>query len=95
MSDQMNVRLDKKTLSEFEELAKEEHLDRAALVKKILLEGLHRERVNYAIQKYILKEISIERAAQIAKLSMYEFLAVLQELGISNNVSLETLKELV
>jgi metal-responsive CopG/Arc/MetJ family transcriptional regulator len=52
MTKQMNLRLDEDLIREFEELAEEENLDRSALVKKIRLEGLQQEHLNFAIQKY-------------------------------------------
>lgn len=95
MTKQMNLRLEEKLIKEFEELAKQENLDRSSLVKKILVEGLQQERLNFALQKYILKEISLERAAEIAKVSIYELLLKMSQLGISSNISLEDLKKLI
>ena len=68
----MNLRLDEYLIKEFEELAEQENLDRSALVKKILIEGLQRERLSFAVQKYILKEISIEKASEIDDYSQVE-----------------------
>ena len=85
----MNLRLDEDLIEEFEELAKEENLDRSSLVRKILIEGLQQERLNFAIQKYLLKEISIERAAEIARISLHELILKMSQLGIPSNFSLE------
>jgi predicted HTH domain antitoxin len=85
----MNLRLDEDLIEEFEELAKEENLDRSSLVRKILIEGLQQERLNFAIQKYMLKEISIERAAEIARISLHELILKMSQLGIPSNFSLE------
>lgn len=77
---QMNLRLEDKLIKEFEELAKYENLDRSSLVKKILIEGLQQERLNFVIQKYLLKEISLERAAEIAKISIHELILKVSQL---------------
>ena len=74
MTQQMNLRLDKSLIKEFEDLAKEENLDRAAMVKKVLVEGIKNERLKVAIQKYVLKQISIEKASHIAGVSLYQFI---------------------
>ncbi|MBD3228701.1 MAG: ribbon-helix-helix protein, CopG family [Candidatus Lokiarchaeota archaeon] len=95
MTKQMNLRLDEDLIKEFEELAKEENLDRSSLVRKILIEGLQQERLNFAIQKYILKEVSIERAAEIAHISLHEFILKLSQLGIPSNFSLEDFKKVI
>jgi len=95
MTKQINLRLDEDLIKEFEELAKYKNLDRAALVKKLLIEGLQQERLNFAVQKYILKEISIEKAADIAKMSLHEFIHKITQLGIPSNLTLEDFKKIL
>jgi len=94
MTEQLNIRVDKSILQEFEDLAKQEQLDRAALVKKVMLLGLQHERVSLAVQKYAMQEVSVERAAEIAKVSVYEMLAMLVKLGIPSNIALEDFQKL-
>lgn len=91
----MNLRLDEDLLKEFEELAKQKNLDRSSLVKKILIEGLQQERLSFAIQKYVLKEVSIEKASEIAKMSLHEFILKLSQMGIQSNLTLEDFKKIV
>ena len=95
MTKQMNLRLDEDLIKEFEELAKEENLDRSALVRKILVEGLQQERLNFALQKYMLKEISIERAAEIAKISIHEIILKMSQLGITSNLTLDDYEKIL
>ncbi len=90
----MNIRLDEDLLEEYEELARQKNLDRSSLVRKVLIEGIQRERLQFAIQKYILKEISIERATEIAKISIHELLMKLSELNIPSNLTLADLKKI-
>ena len=92
---QMNLRLDEDFIKEFEELAEQQNLDRSALVKKILIEGLQQERLSFAIKKYVLKEISIEKAAEISKLSLHEFIHKMSQLGIPSNLTLEDFKKIL
>ncbi|MHA1369122.1 MAG: UPF0175 family protein [Promethearchaeota archaeon] len=93
MTEQINIRLDKEIIKGIEKLAAEEKLDRSALVRKILIDGLNRERLNFAIQKYVLGEISFERAAEIAEVSIHELLLVFGKLGISPKMTLDDLKK--
>ncbi len=95
MTEQMNLRLDKELIEDFEDLAKEENLDRASLVKKILVEGLKKERIDYAIQRYAVREISIERAARLAKVPLYEFIHILQKFGISTGLNANEYQKLL
>ena len=94
MTEQLNIRVDKSIVQEFEDLAKQEKLDRAALVKKVMLLGLQHERVSLAVQKYAMQEVSVERAAEIAKVSVHEMLAMLVKLGIPSNMALEDFQKL-
>ena len=91
----MNLRMEEELVKEFEELADQENLDRSALMKKVLIEGLQQERLNFAIQKYLLKEISVERASEIAKISIHEFVLKLTQLGIPSNLTLEDYKKIL
>ncbi|MHA1659724.1 MAG: UPF0175 family protein [Promethearchaeota archaeon] len=92
---QLNLRLEEKLIKEFEELAKHKNLDRSSLVKKILIEGLQQERLNFVIQKYLLKEISLERAAEIAKISIHELILKISQLGISSNLTLDDFRKIL
>jgi predicted HTH domain antitoxin len=94
MTKQMNIRLDEDLIKDFEDLARQKNLDRSSLVRKILIEGLQQERLNFAIQKYILKEISLDRAAEIAKISIHEMILKLTELNIPSNITLKDLEKL-
>ena len=91
----MKLRLDEDLIKEFEELAEQQNLDRSALVRKILVEGLQQERLNFALQKYMLKEISIERAAEIAKISIHDLILKMSQLGIPNNLTVEDIQKIL
>jgi len=95
LTKQINLRMEEELVKEFEELADQENLDRSALMKKVLIEGLQQERLNFAIQKYLLKEISVERASEIAKISIHEFVLKLTQLGIPSNLTLEDYKKIL
>ncbi|KKN06510.1 hypothetical protein LCGC14_1076510, partial [marine sediment metagenome] len=73
----------------------QENLDRSALVRKILIEGLHQERLNFALQKYLRKEISIERAAEIARVSMHDIILKMSQLGIPSNLTIEDFEKIL
>lgn len=95
MTKQMNLRLDEELIKEFEELAESENLDRSALIKKVLKEGIQQERFNFAIKNYVLKEISLEKAAEIAKISLHELIVKITQLGIPSNLTIEDFKKLM
>ena len=95
MTKQMNLRLDEDLIKEFEELAEQENLDRSALVRKILIEGLQQERLNFALQKYMMKEISIERASEIARIPLHDLILKMSQLGIPSNLTIEDFEKIL
>ncbi|MHA1230112.1 MAG: UPF0175 family protein [Candidatus Helarchaeota archaeon] len=95
MSEQLNIRLSKEIIKDLENLSLITNLDRTSLARKILIEGLKREKLNVAIQKYINKEISIEKAAEISGLSLYELIEVFSRFGITSNISIDDIKKII
>ena len=95
MTEQLNLRLNKDLIKELEKLANFENLDRTVLAKKILIEGIEREKINYVIQKYIQKEISIERASEISGLSLFELIEIFSKLGIAHNLTEDIIRKLI
>jgi predicted HTH domain antitoxin len=95
MTEQLNLRLERSLLKEVEDLAKNENLDRSALVKKILIDGLNQERLNFALQKYLQQTISLERAAEIAKISIHEMIQIVGKLGITSQFSVEDFQKIM
>ena len=95
MTERLNLRINRETIRELEKLAEETNLDRAVLAKKILIEGIQREKLNLIIQKYIHKEISMERASEISGLSLYELIEIFSRLGIPSNLSIDDIQKIL
>ncbi len=79
---QVNIRLERELLQELDEMAEAESLDRAELARRLLREGLKRERVRHALGRYREGEVSAARAAEVARISLYEMLDRIHETGI-------------
>ena len=73
------TRVSEDIVKEIEFICKVEGLDKAAVVKKLLLEGLKKWKLDYALKLYREGKISIWRAARIADLSLWEFIDILRE----------------
>ncbi|MFP8890679.1 UPF0175 family protein [Natrialbaceae archaeon A-CW2] len=58
---------------ELEEYLEEERLDRSTAVRKLLSEGLEEWRREQALKRLAAKDISFTKAAQRAKMSVWEF----------------------
>jgi len=71
-SRQLNIRIPPDLMSTLEEIASEEHLDRGAVVRRLLLDGARRWRLEQALKLYREDRITKERAAEIAGVSLYD-----------------------
>jgi predicted HTH domain antitoxin len=73
-TEQLNVRLPEALLQGLEEIATTEHLDRTAVLRKLLAEGIARYRLDRALRLYAEGHISKTRAAELAGVSLYDIL---------------------
>lgn len=64
---------------EVEELMREEHLEKSAALRKILHLGLEGYRRDRALRLLSERKATLSRAAEIAKLSVWEMLALVKE----------------
>jgi len=83
---QVNIRLERELLAELDEMAGAENLDRTELARRLLREGLRRERLDIAVRRYREREVSASRAAEMARVSLYEMLDRIHEEGIPYEV---------
>ncbi|MDQ3689671.1 MAG: UPF0175 family protein, partial [Chloroflexota bacterium] len=79
---QVNIRLERDLLEELDEMAEAESLDRTELARRLLRQGVKRERIVTALRRYKEGEVSAARAAELARISLYEMLDRIHEAGI-------------
>lgn len=79
---QVNIRLERDLLAELDDLAGAQHLDRAELARRLLRQGLARERLDMAVRQYREGAISAGRAAEVGRVSLYEMLDRIHQEGI-------------
>ncbi len=79
---QINIRLDRDLLAELDNLASEERVDRSEIARRALDEGLAARRSARALEDYRQGRISAWKAAEIARVSLYEMLDRIHEAGI-------------
>jgi len=92
----VSARISREMEEEVEELMREEHLEKSAALRKILhlgLEGYWRER---ALRLLSERKVTLSRAAEIAKISVWEMLALVKERQITwvDDDVLEDLRDL-
>ena len=64
---------------EIEQLMREERLERSAAIRKLLHLGLDRYRQERALRRLAEGTLTISRAAEIARLSLWEFADVVRD----------------
>lgn len=79
---QVNLRLDRALVNKLDETARREGADRTELARRLLGEGLARERVERAVGDYAGGRASASRAAELAGISLYEMLDRIHDAGI-------------
>lgn len=77
------------------EISAEEKVDRSTVVRRLLDMGVKDWRVQRALEKYGHGSITLPRAAEIADVSIYEMIAILEERKIPYRYDLSDLEEYV
>jgi len=70
-------------------ISEAEHISEAALMKKFVLEGMARYRLEEAIRIYSQGEVDLSSAAHYAGISVYQMLNELQQRGITPSAATE------
>lgn len=91
---QVNIRLERELLAALDEMAAEESLDRTELARRLLRDGLKRERIALALRRYRNGEVSVARAAEQAQISLYEMLDRIRTEGIPYDLDSDELARL-
>ena len=86
MSKVIATRVNEELLREIELVSKVEGLDKSSAIKKLLLEGLKKWKLDYAIKLYKEEKVSIWKAARIANISIWELIEIIKEKNITLNL---------
>ncbi len=81
------------TLEYIDLLSKMLKLDRSAVFRMVLQEGIEVDRKKRALESYVQGKFTLEQAAQFAQIYLGEFLELMREQGIESNVTLEMVKK--
>jgi predicted HTH domain antitoxin len=88
----MNTRVPIVIMSEVENIAKEEHTDKSSVVRKLLDRAIKNWKLEKASKMYADKKVTLEKAAEIALVSVRGMINYLREKGMEiGNLSVEDL----
>lgn len=82
MSKTISTRLDDEDAKKLEKIAEKESLDRAALVRKFILQKLKEYDIKQMIDLYQKGVVSLQEAATQANVSLYEIMEYVQKENI-------------
>ena len=93
MATTVTTRVDGDLLRDIKFFAKEEGLDRSAEIRRLLSRDIKQNKVEYALQRYKEKQITIGKAAEIAGIHLREMMILASEKGIDFQYSEKDLEE--
>mgnify|MGYP006297838609 CR=1 FL=1 len=78
----ISVTIPEDLLKESEELAEERLEDRSTVIRQLIAEGLKEEKKKKAVDMYMDKKVSLEKAAEIADVSVWKMLDLLRDRNV-------------
>ena len=85
MDNVLSVRLSEEDMQIINHFAKETKVDKSTAVRELVEMG----KIYFAINQYVQERVSIGKAAELANVPISEFMDLLDNLGIKNNLELE------
>ena len=85
----VSTRLEADELELLESLVRLSGLDRAGLIRSVLKRGLDEMRLELAVKQYREDKATLSRAAEIAGISLWDFVARMKPLGLELHVDEE------
>lgn len=89
----VSLTVPKELLEKSEKIAKEKLEDRSTVMRELLALGLKQYMIKDALEMYVEGKISMEKAAELADVSIWKFLDVLKERKIPLRYDLEDIKK--
>ena len=89
----VSLTVPKELLEKSERIAKEKLEDRSTVMRELLALGLKHYNLNDAVNKYIDGKVSLEKAAELADVSIWKFLDTLKEKKTPLRYDLEDIKK--
>ena len=92
MYENVAARVSESLVKDIDFVAKEEKTDKSKVIRELLSEAVKQKLAELALEKYSKKEVSLGRAAELAKLPLADFMVKAAERKIPVNYSKESLE---
>ncbi len=89
----ISTRLDPEEVKLLESLAELSGLDRSTLVKSLLRRGMKELRLDHAAEALRKEKVTLSRAAELAGLNVWDFVAGMQGMGLELHYGVDELDQ--
>ncbi len=88
----ITARISEEYFEDLERIEKEEHADRAEVIRKLLAKGIKEWKLKRALEMLRERKVTLRKAANIASISYVEILDLASKHGIDIGYSLEEME---
>lgn len=89
----ITTRVSKEIEKKIARIAKEENLDKSAVIRRLLSDALKKRQIQRALEEYKEGRITLARAARMADVSLRKMMQLAAEAGVPFQYSLEDLRK--
>lgn len=93
MYENVAARVPETIVKDIDYVAKEENTDKSKVIRELLSEAVKSKLLELSLQKYSKREISLGRAAELARMPLADFMVKASERQIPMNYSVESLEK--
>lgn len=93
MGETVTTRVDDEMAKDIDFFSRLEKLDRSTITRRLLAQSLEQEKIGYALKRYGSGEITIGKAAELAKKDLREMMMIAAKKGIPFQYSKKDLRE--
>ena len=92
MSEGVVARVPKEIKNDIEFFAKQEQTDKSNVIRKLLTVAIRQKRLEYALNEYAKRKVSLGKAAELAKINLSDFMEEAAKRHIPINYTKDDLK---
>ena len=92
MSEGVVARVSKDLKKDIEFFARQEQTDKSDIIRKLLTNAVKQKKLEYALNQYAKREVSLGRAAEIADIPLADFMSAAADRKIPINYTVESLE---
>ena len=93
MSELISTRIDKRTSNELIKLAREKNVGKTVILREVISKGLADIKLEYALNMYKEGKVTLWKAAETARVNLWEFIEIIKREKIPMRYSLEDAQE--